>query len=103
MNNALRMVSAFGDLINETKKDKIAFKKRMLIASGCTFPDDWDKLPVEEQESRINKALEVNVNNVDDYKPKCADCEDSGEDLYGDDCRNAIHNKTSNPNKRKEK
>ena len=72
MNNALRMVSAFGELINETKKDKIAFKKRMLIASGCTFPDDWDKLPLEEQEKRINNALEVN-------------------------------NKTSNPNKRKEK
>ena len=72
MNNALRMVSAFGDLINENKKDKLAFKKRMLIASGCTFPDDWDKLPLEEQEKRINNALEVN-------------------------------NKTSNPNKRKEK
>tara|TARA_R100001530_G_scaffold117983_1_gene85136 strand:- start:455 stop:736 length:282 start_codon:yes stop_codon:yes gene_type:complete len=93
------MVSAFGDLMNETKKDKIAFKKRMLIASGCTFPDDWDKLPIEEQESRINKALEVN----DDYKPKCADCEDSGVDLYGDECRNNTHKKTSNPNKRKEK
>jgi len=66
------MVSAFGDLINENKKDKLAFKKRMLIASGCTFPDDWDKLPLEEQEKRINNALEVN-------------------------------NKTSNPNKRKEK
>ena len=72
MNNTLRMVSAFGDLINENKKDKLAFKKRMLIASGCTFPDDWDKLPLEEQEKRINNALEVN-------------------------------NKTSNPNKRKEK
>ena len=103
MNNTLRMVSAFGDLINETKKDKLEFKKRMLIASGCTFPKDWDKLPIEEQERRINKALKVNVNNVDDYKPKCADCEDSGEDLYGDDCRNNIHKKTSNPKIRSNK
>ena len=63
MNNALRMVSAFGDLINENKKDKLAFKKRMLIASGCTFPEDWDKLPIEEQESRINKALSVSYSN----------------------------------------
>jgi len=60
MNNTLKMVSAFGDLINENKKDKLAFKKRMLIASGCTFPKDWDKLPIKEQEKRINKALEVN-------------------------------------------
>jgi len=70
MNNTLRMVSAFGDLMNETKKDKIAFKKRMLIASGCTFPDDWDKLPIEEQESRINKALEVNNSTSNPNKRK---------------------------------
>ena len=56
-----------GDLMNETKKDKIAFKKRMLKASGCTFPDDWDKLPLEEQERRINKALSINVNNYQLY------------------------------------
>ena len=72
-----------GDLMNDNKKDKIAFKKRMLEASGCTFPDDWDKLPLEEQERRINKALEVNVNNYQ---------------LYPE-----VNNKTSNPKKRSNK
>ena len=56
-----------GDLINDNKKDAVAFKKRMLKASGCTFPDDWDKLPLEEQERRINKALSINVNNYQLY------------------------------------
>ena len=56
-----------GDLINDNKKDAVAFKKRMLKASGCTFTDDWDKLPLEEQERRINKALSINVNNYQLY------------------------------------
>ena len=94
MNNALRMVSAFGDLINETKKDKIAFSKRMLIASGCTFPEDWDKLPIEEQERRINTALE--------FDDKIStDKEVERELLKIKPALRVV--KASNPNKRKEK
>ena len=55
----LKMVCSMGDMINNTAEEKVKFNKRMLSASGVTFPDDFDTLPIEEQEKRINLALDT--------------------------------------------
>ena len=57
--NMLKNVCAIGGIINDTKEERVKFNKRMLSASGVTFPDDFDTLPIEEQEKRINLALDT--------------------------------------------
>ena len=59
----LKSVCAIGGIMNDTKEDKIKWNKRMLSASGVTFPDDFDTLPLEEQEKRINLALDTLEDN----------------------------------------
>ena len=61
--NMLKNVCAVGNILNDTKEDKVKFNKRMLSASGVTFPDDFDTLPLEEQEKRINLALDTLEDN----------------------------------------
>ena len=61
--NTLKSVCAIGSIINDTKEDKVKFNKRMLSATGVTFPDDFDTLPIEEQEKRINLALSTLEDN----------------------------------------
>lgn len=56
---ALKMVCLAGEVMFQGK-DVINFKKRMLkTVPGMDFPEDFDSLPAEEQEKRINGALEV--------------------------------------------
>lgn len=54
------LAGAIGELFCNNKKDKNAWKKRMLGAvPGIDFPEDFDKLSEEEKEKRLNGALDV--------------------------------------------
>ena len=69
MNDVLKsagMVSMFGRLLYDNKKDKNNFQKRMFTAAGLTFPDDWNELTEEEQERRLNNVINLSK----DVEPK---------------------------------
>jgi hypothetical protein len=62
------MVASLGDVLGKDKKEANAWKKRMLSASVpkdptgaplLSFPDDWERLPEDEKERRLNKVIEV--------------------------------------------
>jgi hypothetical protein len=56
----IKMMCAFGDLLGNTPEEKTSFKKRIIgTIPGIDFPDDFDKLPEEERERRINGVLGV--------------------------------------------
>lgn len=56
----VKMVAALGDILCNTTEEKANWKKRMIgTIPGIEFPDDFDNLPAEEKERRLNKALEV--------------------------------------------
>lgn len=58
---AVAMVAAMGDIFCNTPKERNDWKKRMMTAGlpGISFPDNFDELPEEERERRLNSALEV--------------------------------------------
>jgi len=56
----------FGLMSGDMDKGKqLDQKKRFFEISGLTFPDDWDSLPIEEKEKRINKVEQVSIEGVD--------------------------------------
>lgn len=59
--NTIKMVCAFGDIINTEQKEKNDWKKRMINAGlenrGISFPDDWETLTEEEKANRLDGAL----------------------------------------------
>jgi hypothetical protein len=59
---SVKMVCAFGDILNNTQKEKNDFKARILKAGlenrGLIMPNDWNELSESEKESRLNKAIE---------------------------------------------
>ena len=62
MNDILKtasMVAMFGNVLCDTKKEKNLWKKRMFLAVGLTFPDDWDELTEDEQERRFNQVIAI--------------------------------------------
>jgi len=55
----------FGLMSGDMDKGKqLDQKKRFFEISGLTFPDDWDNLPIEEKEKRINKVEQVSIEGV---------------------------------------
>ena len=60
---SVAMIARLGDLFADNTKDKNSWKKRMLKAGlenkGLDMPDDFDDLPEEEQERRLNGAIEA--------------------------------------------
>lgn len=56
-------IAKLGEVFCDNKEDKNKWKKRMLKAGlegrGLQFPDDWDKLPEDEKEARLNKVMGV--------------------------------------------
>ena len=55
----------FGLMSGDMDKGKqLDQKKRFFEISGLTFPDDWDSLPIEEKEKRINKVEQVSIEGV---------------------------------------
>ena len=55
----LKYCCSVGDVINDTLEDKVRFNKRMLRASGVSFPEDFDTLPIETQQIRLINALDT--------------------------------------------
>ena len=56
----------FGLLSNDMDKSKqLDQKKRFFEIAGCTFPDDWNDLPIEEKEERLNKVENFAIDQHD--------------------------------------
>ncbi len=56
----VKMVCAVGALLTDNPEERANWDKRMLSTiPGIDFPDDFDSLPVEEQQRRLDKAKEV--------------------------------------------
>jgi hypothetical protein len=56
----------FGLMSGDMDKGKqLDQKKRFFEISGLTFPDDWDSLPIEDKEKRINKVEQVSIEGVE--------------------------------------
>lgn len=55
----------FGLLSNDMDKSKqLDQKKRFFEIAGLTFPDDWNNLPIEEKERRLNKVENLSVGGL---------------------------------------
>ena len=63
MFKAIKTISSMGDILGQTKKEKIDWKVRMLKAGlgdkGLQMPEDWNELSEDEQEKRLEGALKV--------------------------------------------
>ena len=58
MENFMKAFMILGDLTNEkeSREDKLKYKERIVFATpGIVKPEDWDSLPIEEREKRIEK------------------------------------------------
>ena len=56
----------FGLMSGDMDKGKqLDQKKRFFEISGLTFPDDWDSLPIEEKEKRINQVENFAIDQHD--------------------------------------
>ena len=56
----VKMVCAVGALLTSNPEERANWDKRMQSTiPGIDFPDDFDSLPVEEQQKRLNKVLGV--------------------------------------------
>lgn len=56
----------FGLMSGDMDKGKqLDQKKRFFEISGLTFPDDWDSLPIEEKEKRINQVENIVIDQHD--------------------------------------
>jgi len=56
----------FGLMSGDMDKGKqLDQKKRFFEISGLTFPDDWDNLPIEEKEKRINQVENIAIDQHD--------------------------------------
>ena len=57
------MIAKLGDLFCDKPEEQNKWKKRMLEAglSGLDFPDDFDDLPEEEKERRLNEVINLTL------------------------------------------
>ena len=63
-NNHLKttaMVSKLFGLLSTNDEKAMEQKKRFFEIAGCTFPEDWDQLSLEEKQSRISKAEDFGI------------------------------------------
>lgn len=52
-------IAKMGDILCEKQEDKLDWKKRMLgTVPGIDFPKDWENLPEEEKQRRLDGAIE---------------------------------------------
>jgi len=56
-------MAKLGDLFGQSKVESNKFKKRILQAgmAGLEFPDDFEDLPEEEKEKRLNKVIDFTL------------------------------------------
>jgi hypothetical protein len=64
MNDQLKtvgMVSAmFGIMSGDDREGKVKYQKRFFeTVNGISFPDDWDSLPLEEKERRLEEVQKL--------------------------------------------
>ena len=63
------MVSAlFGLMSNDQdpkeRESKVKYQKKFFeTIPGIIFPEDWDQLPIEEREKRLEKIQDFNLKN----------------------------------------
>ena len=56
----LKAICTLGSILCETADGKAKWNKRMLsTVPGLDFPDEFDQLPAEERERRLNNAVKV--------------------------------------------
>lgn len=56
--NFMKMFMAMSDMASETREQKLANRERIVFAThGIIKPEDWDTLPMEEREARIDNLL----------------------------------------------
>ncbi len=63
---AMAMVMKLGEVLTDNKKEANAWKLRMAKAGmgqGIDLPDNWDTLPEEEKERRLNGIIDMNLKN----------------------------------------
>ena len=71
-------IASLGDIFGKTQKERIEWKKRMLkagLGEGLMLPEDFDKLSEDEQEARLDKAIEF-------MKPKKKEEPQSSKDFH---------------------
>lgn len=59
---AIGTIAKLGEIFTDNKKDNNNWKKRMLkagLGEGVDLPDDFDDLPEEEKERRLNGAINI--------------------------------------------
>ena len=64
MNDQLKtaaMVSAmFGIMSGDDREGKVKYQKKFFeTVKGLSFPDDWDSLPLEEKERRLEEVQKL--------------------------------------------
>ena len=56
--NFMKMFMAMSDMASETREQKLANRERIVFAThGIIKPQDWDTLPMEEREARLDNLL----------------------------------------------
>jgi len=56
------LVAAMGAIFGKDMGEQNAWKKRFLkLAPGIDFPDDFDSLPEEEKQRRLDGAIKVGL------------------------------------------
>lgn len=57
---AVGLACAIGELLCDKPEEKNAWKKKMLgTIPGINFPEDFDSLPEEEKQRRLNGAVDI--------------------------------------------
>ena len=54
----MKMFLQMGSMTNQTDKEALAYKERIVFATeGVIKPTDWEELPFDERQKRMNKLL----------------------------------------------
>lgn len=62
MLRTVSMVAAMGEVFGNNSEEKNAWKKRFLsMHNGLSFPDDFDSLPEEEKQKRLDGAIHIGL------------------------------------------
>ena len=58
--NLMKMFLAMGEITQQTKEEKLAYKERIVFATpGIIKPSNWESLSLEEREKRIDNLNEI--------------------------------------------
>jgi hypothetical protein len=58
--NFMKLFLTLGSMTEQTREEEVAFKERIVFATpGIIKPEDWESLPLEEREKRLNKLTKT--------------------------------------------